>query len=230
MLGMMKMKYDDIAILIPTLNPKEKFTKVIDKLKENGFNHIVVVDDGSVNKNIINKIKCDKVLTHDINKGKGSALKTGFNYISNLNVKGVITIDDDLQHDINDIKKICDLFLTNNGVYFGVRSFENAPKIRKSANKLTSIIFEKLYKSKIVDTQTGLRLFPVDMLDNLLKISGDKFEYEMNVLKYLILNDIKINQVPIKTIYYKEKNASRYKVFADSFKIYKVLFRRDYCD
>lgn len=224
------MKYDDIAVLIPTLNPKKRFVKVIDELRANGFNHIIIVDDGSINKDFISKIKGVKFLTHDINRGKGAALKTGFNYISHLDIKGVITLDDDLQQDIEDIKKICNLFLANYGVYFGVRVFENTPIVRKFSNKLTSYLFEKLYKEKIVDTQTGLRVFPKSILNSLLLIRGSGFEYEMNVLKYLVCNNIKINQVVIKTIYFKEKNTSHYKIFKDSFLIYKELFRRDYHD
>ena len=224
------MKYDDIAVLIPTLDPKERFTEVIDKLINNGFNNIVVVDDGSSNKEVINKINDIKILTHNVNMGKGAALKTGFNYINNLDVKGVITLDDDLQQDIEDIKKICDLFLDNQGVYFGVRLFEGAPFIRKYSNKLTSYIFKKIYKEDIKDTQTGLRLFPIYMLKELIKISGNGFEYEMNVLKFLAINNIKINQISIQTIYFKEKNSSHYNALTDSFKIYKQLFRREYHD
>lgn len=224
------MKYDDIAVLIPTLDPKERFTEVIDKLVNNGFNNIVVVDDGSSNKEVINKINDIKILTHDVNMGKGAALKTGFNYINNLDVKGVITLDDDLQQDIEDIKKICDLFLDNQGVYFGVRLFEGAPFVRKYSNKLTSYIFKKIYKEDIKDTQTGLRLFPIYMLKELIKISGNGFEYEMNVLKFLAINNIKINQISIQTIYFKEKNSSHYNALTDSFKIYKQLFRREYHD
>lgn len=224
------MKYDDIAVLIPTLNPKKRFTEVINKLINNGFNNIVVVDDGSSNKEVIKKINDIKILTHDVNMGKGAALKTGFNYINNLDVKGVITLDDDLQQDIEDIKKICDLFLDNQGVYLGVRLFEGAPFVRKYSNKLTSYIFKKIYKEDIKDTQTGLRLFPIYTLKELIKISGNGFEYEMNVLKFLAINKIKINQIPIQTIYFKEKNSSHYNALTDSFKIYKQLFRREYHD
>ncbi len=224
------MRYDDIVVLIPTLNPKERFAKVIDKLKENGFNNIIIIDDGSKNKEVLNKIHNIKVLTHEVNKGKGVALKTGFSYIRNMDIKGVITVDDDLQQDIEDVKKICNLFLEKNSVYFGVRLFDNAPFVRKYSNKITSIIFKKMYKENIKDTQTGLRLFPKDILKELIKISGNGFEYEMNVLKYLAINKIEIIQIPIKTIYFKEKNTSHYNAVTDSLKIYKQLFRRDYHD
>lgn len=220
------MGYNDIVILIPTLNPKVKLLSVVSLLIKNGFFNIVVVDDGSDDKFIINKLNGVKVLNHDYNRGKGCALKTGFDYIRGLDVKGVITIDDDLQHDISDIKNICDLFLKNEGIYFGIRLFEDAPFVRKKSNMLTSYIFEKLYSLKICDTQTGLRLFPKKILDDLINVEGNRFEYEMNVLKFCAWKGFNIKQIPIKTIYFKEKKGSHYKVLKDSFLIYRELFRR----
>jgi len=69
-------------------------------------------------------------------------------------------------------------------------------------------------------------MFPQKKLDDLIKIEGSRFEYEMNVLKFLVVRGIEIKQVPIKTIYFREKKISHYKVLKDSFLIYKELFRR----
>ena len=218
------MKYDKIAILIPTFNPTDKLIKTINVLNDSGFNSVIVVNDGSTNNEVFSKIKVDKLLKHDINKGKGAALKTGFEYLQKFKVDAVITVDDDLQQDISDIKNIADCFLNEKGVYFGVRKFENAPFIRRFANKMSSKIFKILYKEDICDTQTGLRCFPKEILLDLAKIDGSGFEYEMNVLKYLALSKIQIKKVYIKTIY--NDNKSHYRVIKDSYAILKALFKR----
>lgn len=218
------MNYDRIVILIPTFNPTDKLIYVLRLLKNSGFNNIVIVDDGSDADNKILKQMGDyKILKHEFNKGKGSALKTGFNYISNLDIDGVITIDDDLQQDIIDIKKIADCFLKEKGIYLGIRDFKNAPFIRRLANRLASKIFEFIYKKDIYDTQTGLRCFPSDMVYNLTQIKGDRFEYEMNELKYLVANNYDVKQIPIKTIY--NDNRSHFQALKDSYKILMVLFK-----
>ena len=72
-----------LTILIPAYNPDEKLLALLPKLKER-FEHIVLVDDGSVTgKDVFAKAAplVDTVLVHEKNRGKGAALKTGFAYI-----------------------------------------------------------------------------------------------------------------------------------------------------
>ncbi len=215
------MDYRRIAVLIPTFNPTDDLVKIVDFLQKEGFTNITVVNDGSVDDRALYNIKVQKILGHGFNRGKGFSLKEGFEYVNGMDVDGVITIDDDLQHDISDIKKMCDLFLEKPGIYFGVRSFEGAPVIRKKANVFTAKIFNKLYDFDIGDTQCGLRLFPKWILPKLISIPGDRFEYEMNQLKFLALNKYEVIKVPIKTIYNGSK--SHFSGIRDSYKIIKII-------
>lgn len=219
------MKYDKIAILIPSFNPSEKLIKVVNLLHKSSFKNIFVVDDGSFKKNIFSKLDVSEIIINDKNMGKGFSLKKGFKYLKNLNYLGVITIDDDLQQDISDVVKIADLFLESNEVYFGVRNFKGAPILRKCANKISSFFFKCIYKVYVIDTQTGLRCFPCALLNDLINVKGNRFEYELNVLKYLVNNKIDISEVPIKTIY--NDSVSHFKSIKDSYKILKVMFDKD---
>ena len=124
--------YDDIFVLIPTYNPSLKLYSVIDNLKEAGFNNIVIVDDGSEDKAVFKRLKNYKVLVHDKNMGKGEALKTGFKYITSTDCLGVITVDDDLQQDISDIKKVADKFLESKKVVLGIRTFDKKTPFERS--------------------------------------------------------------------------------------------------
>lgn len=215
----------NVVILIPTYNPTDKLVNVILNLKKNGFTNIIIVDDGSLDKEIFSKIDVSNILVHNTNMGKGVALKTGFKYISKLGFECVITIDDDFQQDTLDVVKVANAFLKEKGIYFGVRSFEDAPFMRKMANKVSSKLFKLIYKEEIIDTQTGLRCFPNDILSDLALVKGDRFEYEMNVLKYLVNNKIEIKEIPIKTIY--NDGGSHYNSLKDSCKILKVLFDKN---
>ena len=67
------MKYDKIAILIPSFNPSKKLVKVVYLLHKSGFNNIFVVDDGSNDKGIFSKLDVSKVIINETNMGKGNA-------------------------------------------------------------------------------------------------------------------------------------------------------------
>ena len=119
-------------------------------------------------------------------------------------------------------------FLEKSETYLGCRAFDkNTPLKRKIANKLIAKLFYMLYHEKIKDTQSGLRIFPKNLLKFLINIKGTGFEYETNVLKFFALYKIKINQIPIKTIYFNGPNESRYRAIKDSIKIIKVLLNKN---
>ena len=104
---------NNCVILIPALDPPEIFLSYIDELIQVGFKDILVVDDGSHQKKIFEKIGSlpqVTVLTHPENYGKGRALRTGLAYYKDHysydEYCGVITADSDGQHLVDDVLKI----------------------------------------------------------------------------------------------------------------------------
>ena len=94
-------------IVIPAYQPDNKLIKLIEKIHEKSDFRILVIDDGSSSKcqNIFDKAQqYATVLRHQVNQGKGQALKTAFAYIQQQNSYGtVVTADADGQHKIWDI-------------------------------------------------------------------------------------------------------------------------------
>lgn len=221
-----------IVPIIPSYNPTDILINYIETLYQNNFKTIIVIDDGSKNKDIFEKLKKFKyciVLTHKINLGKGAALKTGFRYYArNLYNKfdGAITIDDDNQHKIEDVLKLVK-FENLDSLVLGVRNFnsKNVPFKSRIGNKITSFMFKLLYKKKISDTQTGLRIYPNFLIKQLCYLEGNNFDFETNILIYCIKKNINITEITINTIYINKNKSSRFKPIKDSFKIYKILFK-----
>ena len=217
--------------LIPAYNPDEKMVELVKRLLENNF-EIVVVDDGSndeCQKHFKAIEKISHVIHHEVNKGKGRALKTGLSYIKeHYDYYVIITLDCDGQHTIKDALRICD-YCDKHPIYLtlGVRSFnmKNVPLRSRLGNDITKYVFYICTKTKVTDTQTGLRAFTNDLIDQMLEIKGERFEYEINVLLYLAKNNIKIREVPIKTIYIDNNSGSHFNPIKDSFKIYKEIFK-----
>ena len=221
--------------VIPSLNPDARLINLVSDLISNNFNKIIIVDDGSEDKIIFNKLKEHKeviVLTHDVNKGKGAALKTAFSYYKDKllkDYKGLVCLDSDGQHLVSDAINVGKIMVNENKYTLGTRLFntKETPLRNKTGNRITSRVFKRLYGVYLKDTQTGLRAIPNRLIDFMLNVSGDHFEYEMNVLIDLVKNGEKIIEEDIKTVYLENSNKkSNFKVIKDSYKIYKNMFKR----
>jgi len=108
-----------IVPIIPSLNPDYKLERLVDELIENDFKKIIVVNDGSSDNSIFDKLDKKEeciILTHEVNRGKGCALKTAFKYYQdNLSCDycGVITLDSDGQHSVSDVINISNVLVDN---------------------------------------------------------------------------------------------------------------------
>lgn len=75
------------------------------------------------------------------------------------------------------------------------------------------------------DTQTGLRAFDGHLLSKLLSISGNRYEYEMNVLLEFARQKIPMQEVQIETIYFDNNSYSHFDTVKDSYRVYKEIFK-----
>ena len=226
----------DAVILIPSLEPDERLPAYIRKLTESGFGHVVVVDDGSAGsyQPIFREVEQTgpqvTVLHHDVNHGKGVALKTGFRWIqANLpEISGVITADADGQHTVPDCVHLAEeLEKGTRALYLGSRDFslDNVPPKSRTGNRFTSGLFFLLYGKWLQDTQTGLRAFRKEDLSFMIDVEGERFEYEMNMLIACARNDLPMIPITIETVYENENRGTHYHPIRDSLKIFRVIIR-----
>lgn len=188
----------EIIAIIPVLNPQGIIIDIVDNLIQSGFKLIIVVDDGSTENLEIFSTLRDRngvvVLKHPVNLGKGRALKTAFIYTLNhfSEYQGVITIDADGQHKGADIQKCADGFKSkclDNRIILGCRQFKNVDRIplrSRFGNFCTRYVLRYLCNIRVSDSQTGLRGIPMGMLPELVKVLGEGYEYETNMLLELI--------------------------------------------
>lgn len=226
---------NEIAIIIPSLDPDEKLLNLLKKLKATGFTNLILVNDGSSSKyRNYYEIAKDKynciVLTHSVNLGKGRALKNAFNYVLTElpNCTGAVTVDSDGQHSIEDIIE-CSIATAKfkDNLIMGCRDFssksENVPFRSRFGNIMTHNVLKLLCGINIPDTQTGLRGFSRKLLQTFMVTKGERFEFEMNMILDAKENNIDIKVIPIKTIYIEENKTSHFNPLKDSIKIYSVF-------
>lgn len=217
--------------LIPAYEPDEKLIKLVRKLAENDF-EIVIVDDGSGfgYKEIFDETANHaRVISYSKNKGKGHALKVGFEYIEqNFDRDSIIiTMDSDGQHTIADAEKVFRCAKNNrNALILGSRKLKDkVPARSQFGNTVTRFIYKLTTGVAVYDTQTGLRAFDWDMMRRLSEISGERYEYEMNVLLECPKMKIPIIETEIETIYFDNNSGSHFNTIKDSARIYKEILK-----
>ncbi len=228
----------DVVVVLPSLNPDRHLLETVAGVIKKGFDKILIVDDGSDEEHKKYFTACEKapgvfVLHHEVNKGKGAALKTAFKYLyenlgSDENFAGVVTIDGDGQHDPFDILSCANKMKETGTVVLGCRDFsdKSVPWKSKAGNNITKFVFRLFCGLKISDTQTGLRAIPKKYLKDMIEIEGDRFEYETNMLLEMKTRQIPLSEVKIRTLYEDKINStSHFNPFRDSFKIYAIILK-----
>ena len=224
-----------VAVVLPSLDPDYKFRAVVKGLVEGGFQHIVIVDDGSdeAHRTYFEEAAAYPVchmLRHPVNLGKGRALKDAFRYVLDElpEVQGVVTIDGDGQHLLEDIVACGDRMLAlGDRVVMGCRDFDQpgVPPRSVAGNKSTSRLFKLLFGIEISDTQTGLRAIPRSILEPFCEMEGERFEYETNMLLQMKRLGLEFVEQPIATVYDPDDYSSHYDAVKDSLRILKVMLK-----
>ena len=199
-----------ILVLIPAFNAEKTISSLIDQIS--AFiprKDILVIDDGSTDRTYqLARESGANCLQHKKNKGKGEALKTGFEYAVEQVYYGVITLDADLQHDPKFIPEF--IGEAENGtsdILVGTRHIElkTMPFSRWLTNNVTSIIVSILGDTKVRDSQSGYRYISTKVL-KAVRLSTKKYELESEILIKAGRKGFKIAPVPISTIYHGSKS------------------------
>lgn len=223
----------NISVVLPSLDPDEKLTAVIDGLLQYGFSDIILVNDGSKPENrhhftdLASAHPEITLLQHEVNRGKGAALKTAFRWFLDNRPQGygVVTVDGDNQHHPEDTRACCEHMLRTGHCVLGCRDFslDHVPPRSRFGNRTTSLVFKVFCGMTISDTQTGLRCLTRDAVEALTQVAGDRFEYETNMLLAFKSQGIPFDEVKIRTVYIEENKSSHFRVIHDSWRIYKLI-------
>lgn len=216
------------TILIPAYEPCSTLCDLVDALQ--GY-EIVVVNDGS-------SAACDgyfaavrekgcTVLAHEVNRGKGRAIKTGIEYVLSTGGANVVTVDADGQHLPQDVARVIEAMEeTPSAIIIGARAFTGRVPMRsRMGNAITRNVFHAATGSRIHDTQTGLRALPQGTLEKILQLPGDRYEFEIEMLLRAGDMSLRVLEVPIETVYLNGNKASHFNTFKDSWRIYKRIFK-----
>ena len=221
-----------MIVVIPAYEPDEKLLGVLKDFTEQTSFPIVVVNDGSSEAcrpifDVVRSFDHVTLLEHEVNKGKGAAMKTAFRYIGEHfdRDESVMTVDADGQHLVSDALRVAEQLRAHpDALVLGSRKFTgNVPFKSRAGNAITRAVFQFCTGVRVYDTQTGLRAFSAYRIPEMSELKGDRYEYEINQLIHCTNNQIDIDEVWIDTVYIEENKSSHFHAIKDSFRIFKVL-------
>lgn len=220
------------VILIPAYKPTHQLVLLCHALRNNGLS-VLVVDDGSgeIFRAVFAEVEAlgCTVVRHAANLGKGRAIKTGINTALNQydNLQSLITADADGQHTCKDILRILEAMQAHpTALVIGSRKFTGDIPLRsRTGNLITRYVYRFVTGISCHDTQTGLRGIPAKALSDMLKIAGERYEYEMNMLLKLRDMRMPLHEVEIDTIYINENKGSHFHPLRDAARIYSMIMR-----
>ena len=233
--------FQEVVFVIPAYQPDETLLEVVGNITASfdrigARSTVFVVNDGSSPTTNplfarLAQMPSVSVLQHAVNLGKGAALKTAFNqallkYDDRL--VGVVTADADGQHRPDDILSVANLLLAKPAsLVIGSRSFDSTvvPLRSRLGNTITRWVFRLFTGRALVDTQSGLRGIPRAVLQRILRIPAQGYDYELEMLIAESQRGTVITQHPIATVYEPGNPTSHFNPLLDSAKIYYVFVR-----
>ena len=212
-----------LCVIVPTYNNQKTLAGVVRDILKFTSN-VIVVNDGSTDstaeilKDFSGKI-C--VVSYMPNRGKGYALKSGFDKAEGLGYRGAVTIDSDGQHFASEIERFVEYAEKYpDALLLGQRTTEgNMPSKNSFANKFSNFWFAVQTAYRFSDTQNGFRLYPLATMNGLRSISS-RYEAELEMLVRAAWCGIRIVPVPTRVYYPPEgERVTHFRPGRDFFRI-----------
>jgi glycosyltransferase involved in cell wall biosynthesis len=172
-----------VAALIPAFDEADSIAAVVSGVRPY-IDTVIVVDDGSSDETSDRAREAGAVvLRHELNRGKGTAVRTGLAHVLNQTFTHVLLMDGDLQHRPEDVPKLIAAARERGlDLVVGARRFDRArmPRARYYSNVIGSRALSAFVGASVRDTQSGFRLFACEPLRGLVLTStGYEIETEM---------------------------------------------------
>lgn len=210
------------CVIIPTYNNAQTLKRVIDGVLRY-TSDVFVINDGSTDKtsDVLKGYTQLNIIHLNENKGKGKALKIGFEQAMAYNFDYAITIDSDGQHYPDDIPVFLnELYsIVEPVLLIGSRNMmhESVPKKSSFGNRFSNFWFWFETGIRLTDTQSGYRLYPLGRLPE--KLFTNKFELEIEVIVRTAWTGVYVKNVPVKVLYDATERVSHFRPFQDFLRI-----------
>ncbi len=194
-----------IFIVIPAYNEEKTIAKVIEGLLQENYNNIVIVNDGSAD--CTSKIVLNYpvyLLTHNINRGQGAALRTGTEFAVKQGADIVIHFDGDGQHQVKEIDDFVEKINQGFDIAIGSRFLsgaKNIPFTKKYLIHKPAILVNWFFSGlKLTDAHNGFRALNRHAAKK-IKITQNRMAHNTEIPAEIVKRKLNFTEVPVEVIY-----------------------------
>jgi glycosyltransferase involved in cell wall biosynthesis len=215
---------EPLVVIVPAFNAEPTLANVVKGVRRTLPKAFIIgVDDGSTDGSAqLMRTVADETIEFPQNRGKGAALRAGFDSALKKGAAAVLTIDSDGQHDPAFATAIIGA-LDHADIVIGTRDLSGkaVPKHRRIANMISSAATRAVSGGKVRDSQSGYRAMKAEVLRKVDAV-GDRYEFETDFIIRAARAGFTTVNVPISTIY---GSPSYFREFRDAWLVIKVLWR-----
>ena len=193
-----------LSVIVPVFDERNTVVEIVRRMRAVELPldlEIVIVDDGSTDgtRDVLRQLADStvRVINHDVNRGKGSAIRTGLEHVTG---DLVLVQDADLEYDPEDWPKLLSPILRGKArVVYGSRftgERRNMLFLHWVGNRFLSLVTNVLYNTTLSDMETCYKLFDRALLDG-ITLRAQRFEFEPEVTAKILRQGIRIYEVPI---------------------------------
>ena len=198
-----------LSIIMPVYNEEKTIEKIVERVQNvkipNIDKELIMINDASEDNsleklnNLSKKYKNVKVLSHEINKGKGAAIRAGLKYSTG---DIVVIQDGDLEYNPEDFKRLIQPILDKKyKVVYGSRFLGRIKgyinPVHDLGNKFLSLTTALLYFRNITDMETCYKMMHKDVVKS-LNLKANRFDFEPEITAKIIKKGHKILEIPIE--------------------------------
>lgn len=193
-----------LSVIMPVYNERETLEEIVKQVLDTGLAYeIVMVDDGSTDgtRDIMKQWENDRivrVIFHETNKGKGSAVRTGFQAACG---EVLVIQDADLEYDPRDYPKLIQPIREGRAdVVYGSR-FIGGPARKvyfwhRVGNQMLTLLTNVLYNLDLTDMETCYKCFRAEVVKDIV-LRSQRFEVEPEITAKIAKRGYRIFEVPI---------------------------------